>query len=188
MQAEIKMPSFHEVSKALQHVQAIIGASETHGLLCGMICSGSNMSKEAWLNTVFDTLDIESSVDSQEAQLLNSIYSASRWQLRDLNFSFQMLLPDDDNPLYDRAQSLTTWCQGFLCGLGLGGLQIQDSFSADIREGLLHLVDIAKLNLQNIDVCDEDETAYTEVFEYVRTVVFALFDEFSGELANQQIH
>ena len=42
-------------------------------------------------------------------------------RLRGDEMEFELLLPDDDAPLEQRATALSQWCQGFLYGFGTGG-------------------------------------------------------------------
>ena len=188
MPTQQPMPSFAEVTQTLHRAHALMGPSETHGLLCGIICSGNQFDDIHWLKILNETLDTELDENSQETKLLKNVAVATHWQLRDINFSFQLLLPTDDEDLQDRAYCLTSWCQGFLCGLGLGGFELRDDLPADLREGLEHMAEISRLDVQDMEVSDEDEASYMEVSEYIRALIFAMFDQFSGELANQHIH
>ena len=109
-------------------------------------------------------------------------------KLADTEMTFNLLLPDDETALSVRAESLSTWCQGFLTGLGLSGVQMSESneTTRDLREALVHLTEIAKLDIENIEMLDEDEEAYMEVTEYVRMVVFAIYDEYSQPAQSDQ--
>jgi uncharacterized protein len=182
---EKQMPTFAEVDRVLQQANALVGAAEAHGLLCGVICSGTKLQGQDGLQTIYSALDVDKTLDGN---VILQLYHASCWQLRDIELSFAMLLPSDDEPLADRAYSLTTWCQGFLLGLGLAGVKVDAELSADVREALVHLTEIAKLDFEKLDVSEEDETAYIEVAEYVRMVVFSLYTEFSGGAISQTLH
>ena len=93
----------------------------------------------------------------------------------DDNYSFQLLLPDDDETLLERGHALGAWVQGFNLGFGL---QQKDKpvASEEVKEVLTDFAEIA--NLSNDMEEDEDtEQAFFEINEYVRISSLLCFSE-----------
>jgi hypothetical protein len=90
---------------------------------------------------------------------------------------FQLLLPDDDAPLAERAMALSQWCQGFLYGFGTGGAVPRDRLSGEVEEVLRDLTHISQASVETGADAEEEEQAYTEIIEYVRAGVQLIHDE-----------
>ena len=105
------------------------------------------------------------------------LYKEPAGQLDDPEFGFSLLLPDDTVPLAQRVESLALWCQGFLAGLGLGGLQDQSKLPGDSHEVMRDFVEISRLGHGDDGVTNEDEAAFAEIVEYVRMAVLLVYEE-----------
>lgn len=179
MEANIESPSFIDVEKALTAVDAATGAAETHGILCGVICAGNAMDGKAWLQAIESAVDADFEQSAANRDILLALYKASSEQLKGMDFDFNLMLPDDESPLGDRAQALSDWCQGFLYGLGVTGIDLKDGVSEDSQEAIYHMSEISQLDFDTIEATNEDENSYTEVAEYVRMGVLMLHSEFA---------
>jgi hypothetical protein len=100
--------------------------------------------------------------------VIGRLFRSSDEQLDDVEFAFEPILPDLDRPVAERAQALLQWCQGFLGGLGAGGFKDERALSADGREVLRDMADIAGSQLSFDDDEEVDEAAYTELLEFAR--------------------
>ena len=86
-------------------------------------------------------------------------------------------MPGDDVALARRAEALVEWCRGFLGGVGLAGIgSKREALSAEAREIVEDFGTIAASNFDYADE-DEDETALSEVLEFVRVGVLLLYSE-----------
>jgi len=165
------------------------GLAESHGLLCGLVCRESCGNARDYLQQLAAMRLV---VDPDEAlhDALTEAWRSTVAQFDDEEFGFALWLPDDEEPLEDRAAALAHWCSGFLAGLGSGG-QL-DALSEEAREAIGDLQEIARAELsgpagdegQN----EEDEAAYNEIVEYVRVVALVLREDFRGPQANEVIH
>ncbi len=81
---------------------------------------------------------------------------------------FAPLLPDDDEPLAERATALAQWCQGFLYGLGTGRLNSIDELPGEVGEIVHDLTEISRATPGEEDPTEDDEQAYAELVEFVR--------------------
>jgi len=68
------------------------------------------------------------------------------------------------------------WCRGFLGGLGLSGANLESGLSEDGAEILRDFGTIAASRFE-YDDAEEDETALTEVLEFIRVGVMLLHAE-----------
>ena len=97
--------------------------------------------------------------------------------LRGDEMEFQLLLPDDDAVLMERALALSQWCQGFLYGFGTGGAVPREQLSAEVEEVLRDLTHISQAAVETGAEAEEEEQAYAEIVEYVRAGVQLIHDE-----------
>jgi uncharacterized protein YgfB (UPF0149 family) len=163
--------------------------AECHGSLCGLLCASDAVTGPVWVNRVLVGDPELPVVDSLSARgmgaeanyaptaLLFSLYKDTVEDLNDPEYGFSLLLPDDDEPLPQRVEELSRWCQGFLFGLGLGGVREQTNLSGETREVMRDFVEISRLGTGEASDSNEDEAAFAEIVEYVRMAVLLLYEE-----------
>lgn len=146
-------------------------AAEAHGLASGMLCANRQTKSEYWLAELFQ--DGVSSTQ-QNSDFLIKFFNITRSTLEQDDFSFNLLLPDDNTELMQQAEALKLWCQGFLFGVGLVG----KSALQHLHGGKEILKDIAEFTKLDSNVAgEEDEQALMEIVEYLRSAVLLLRDE-----------
>jgi len=174
------MLNFDDLNKLLIDAQAGSRAAECHGFLCGYRCISNHVEEELFIKYLLaDTTDDVTFHEccSQITELASDINT----QISSSDFELQLLLPEDDRPLQERSIALIEWCQGFLSGLGIGGMVDTDSISAESREFIDDLYKICRLNAEEIeDSGEEEESALIELIEYVRMGVIMIHDEFQS--------
>jgi yecA family protein len=173
--------SYDDLQEVVSNHPGTGSAAEAHGLLSGMLCMDEGIDCEVWLANLFGPE--ENATDSYDRSILDRLFETTRRQLQDFDFSFELLLPDDDAPLEDRAQALGEWCQGFLGGLGYGA-QGSD-WPGECTELLEDFVQISRLDPEASG--ETDENAYAELSEYVRVGVQVIRSEFQSQTP-QQLH
>jgi uncharacterized protein YgfB (UPF0149 family) len=141
-----------------------------HGLITGLLSSGAPDIDE----------DDVSSVLQQEfvpvtAQLVERLITNTRERLQEPDYSFQLLLPLDDEQLSQRVLALGDWCEGFTTGFAAGFALPESALSSEGRESLTDIGQFANLSEEAIGEQEEDEADYVELVEYVRMAVIALF-------------
>lgn len=167
--------SFAELDQVLQTCGSALTAAEGHGALCGAFCATDDYTVDLWVEEIIP--DDTEAFDAISREALGLVYSDTRRALRADQMEFTPLLPEDDLPLDTRAAALGTWCQGFLYGLGLSGLDPSTKLSADVQEILKDLMHIGRATV-DADALDEDsEFAYVELVEYLRAGVQLIHDE-----------
>lgn len=162
----------------LKGMHADISAPKLHGIVCGFVCAGPQMNGRSWLETLLGVLRVEHDHLDDSRHMLIQLYDMSCQQFRDAGHFFQILLPPKES-LHIRAEAVGQWCLGVLAGLELAGIHLQESDDEDIRDAIFHLQEFARINYDNIDYGEEDETAYSQVIEYLHDAIVMLYDEFA---------
>lgn len=168
---QLSLPNYNELSRALSNTTLKLHPSQVHGLICGILC-GQPISSSAWEQLV--TGDEET---PKMHELLQNLYEQSAKQLNEFLFELQLVLPEEDNELPARAEALTLWCQGFLTGLKIAQIPIVDREPSEMTEAINDIIEIAKMNYEDVVASEEDETAYVELVEYVRMAVILVYQD-----------
>lgn len=177
MQA-VAAPNLEELTEALRRMNTVCSGSELHGVLTGLLAGGARLNRSALMKA------LESHTEADQA--FADDFVAGVWQLQlqtleDLNASellFNPLLPDDEEDLGARVAALSDWCQGFLVGFGTA-VRPNDTrlHEESVKETLQDVVHIANVDSAAQDNDEADESAYAELFEFVRMAAIHLFEE-----------
>ena len=171
--APLHLPDYHTFLESIAILGLPISGSELHGVMCGYLCAGANNEGEAYLRALMSN---KKDAGLRGAALaLFGLYAVSQQQIAGFNFEFQLLLPDDQDPLVDRAQAFSEWCEGFLQGITMAGVSYDDLEEDDAQEALQHLTEFAQLDYHTLQIDEEDEHALMEVSEYARMAVLHVF-------------
>lgn len=178
--------TFTEFANVLQASAASVDAAESHGCLCGALCTATDYSIERWLEELLPE-DARAITDG-EVEVLRLVFEDSVQALRGEAITFEPLLPEDDEALERRATLMAQWARGFLYGFGTGGKLPDGAIPANVDE---FLRDVAQIGAAAVDVGaagEEEEAAYTEVFEYLRVGVQLVHDELQAVRENGDTH
>jgi len=152
-----------------------VHASEIHGVLTGLVCAGFSFEDQSYLTMLNDLFNNGEGFPNHVKTVVKQMFSELWTDILDDVYSFQLMLPDDDDTIAERGHALSLWVQGFNLGFGL---QQKDTAvtSEEIKEVLIDFAEIANLS----DELEEDETteqAYFEIGEYVRISALLCFSE-----------
>jgi yecA family protein len=149
--------------------------AELHGVLTGLICSGFEFESKDYLTMINDLFNNGEGLPTPIKRTVKAMY-AQIWQdIIDDSYSFQLMLPDDDDSIAERGHALGAWVQGFNLGFGLQQ-KSKSVLSDDVKEVLTDFAEIANLS----DEMEEDEAneqAFFEISEYVRISALLCFTE-----------
>jgi len=152
--------------EAVEAFAPLASPMEIQGLYCGVYCAGrAAPAPEAW----HDTLRIHFGEDAPFLEALDALAEGQAESLEDGGLSLQLLLPEEDAPLADRAEGLARFCSAFLSGFGLAGGQLRE----EDREAMEDLAAIAQLS-DELDDDDDTERNLELLIEHVRIVVLNL--------------
>ncbi len=177
------------INKIFQINESEITASEAHGVATGMLCIKIESEAANWLTELFPENIV---LLDEDKTILITLFEQTRKLLSedDFSFRFDLFLPGDDEPLQYQLESLRSWCEGFLFGVGHNSSA--SDWSAETNEIMKDIVEFTKLDANVDDEIDidedeinENEAALIEIQEYLRAAVMLLRDQFIEE-DNQQ--
>lgn len=189
-----QFPEISELDELLYRIDATMAAAESHGALCGMLCARGTIELSEWVDHVIGEQEPGSELLHSVVHKLSELHQSTLEMMNDVTGSFKLLLMDDEEPLPDRVEALATWCQGFIYGLGVGGIKEDSELPEDAAELLRDMIEISRaghdVDDEDIEAADdnEDEVAYMEVEEYVRMGVRYIFEELQPLQSTQTIH
>lgn len=172
--------SYADVEDALIHAELPGTPPELHGFLTGMLSMDLAIDQSQWLQDFFG--ETAGEIGDLEATCFQSLFAHTRQQLAEFDFSFALLLPDDDVALTLRARALGEWCHGYLTGIGYTGEG--PDWPGECTEILRDFLEIVRLDDRSED--EADEAAYAELQEYVRVGVQVIRSEFQLQTPPQQ--
>jgi uncharacterized protein YgfB (UPF0149 family) len=167
--------TYDQFEQVLRSARALPEPAEAHGTLAGALCSSRDYGLIEWLREI---LPDDSPDDAAlQSSVLQNVYDAMVRSLGGADSSFEPLLPDDESPLSQRADALSSWCQGFLYGLGSGSASDPSTVSTEAGEIIRDLTEITHVGVDAGDETEENEVAFAEVVEFVRVGVQLLLVE-----------
>ena len=146
------------------------GASEAHGLLCGLACAGVT---SATVRTRAYLFKLE---DKEDVDIIEGMFSLAERDLQDDAFSFTLMLPPEDASQLERGEALSSWCQGFLQGLCHNNADVMKSSHPQIREAVEDILQIGHIEL-DLSEPEQNERSLSELEEYLRVAVQLIYDE-----------
>jgi uncharacterized protein len=164
---------YQEIEQVLSHSHALTDVSEAHGTLAGALCAAADYRLDDWLRELY----ADGRTDGAARERLRQLFEATRSALLEQDMAFAALLPGDERPIADRAAALGQWCQGFLYGLGTSTIPDVDSLPASASEIVRDLSSITQVGVDTGESDESNESAYTELVEFVRVGAQLLFDE-----------
>lgn len=159
--------TYQGVQDTLGSLHCDIGASECHGMLCGMLCGPAPFSERSWLEHVSGQDDLSAWQTDAVRAVFAELLESTRALIMADAYEFTLLLPADDAPLTERAAAFAAWCRGFLSGFGLSGIADLKVLGDDARDFLRDVERFCSIALDD-DAGDDDERALTELTEFTR--------------------
>jgi yecA family protein len=142
-------------------------AAEVHGVAAGMLCVDERTESGRWLSEIFSK---SVPLNEQEKRLLVNLFEETAKLLASDQMEFELFLPDDNTLLTEQVAALAGWCQGFLYGVGAVGTDI--NWNKKISEILTDISEFTRVDTAAEG--EEDECAFVEITEYLRSAVLLL--------------
>ena len=180
---------YQTIDRILKEEGSDISAAEAHGIATGMLCMDAATTADNWLSELF-----AEALPADEAKaVLTDLFAQTAELLMNEDYSFDLLLPDDDDNLEERVEALRSWCQGFLFGIGYAHAAdqtVEDGSAArrgvadwpgEAGEILKDIVEFTKMDVTEDSLLrgEEDAAAFVEINEYLRVAVFLIRNEFN---------
>jgi len=175
--------AYEIVNTIFEQLDAGFGASEAHGVAVGMLCVDPRAEAANWLNELFEN---EVSLKTEDKTILLELFEQTRKLLdaEDEQFAFDLFLPGENEDLSEQVEALRCWCQGVLFGVGYA--KSTADWPDECGEIMRDIVEFTKLET---DVSgEEDENAYMEIHEYLRSAILMLRDMLMENSNEQTLH
>lgn len=168
---------FDDLANLLAPLGTLNSPSELHGLLCGKLAGGAQLTEIKWLLDAVEFLDFTHAPDEKVRAALSTLFHATREQFKN-DFALKLMLPDDNTEMGERVAALGQWCHGFLTGFGSAEVSGKREINEEVEDTLRDLASIVQIQVDEGDT--EAEGDYMEVTEYVRMAANALYLEFAA--------
>lgn len=175
---------YWEYSALLQQAGATFSVSEAHGFFTALHSIQPQAEFEKYSQNLFNgPIDLEDTEVQHCLQALAEIFTQTALDLQQSDLSFSLLLADEDESLAKRVSDFQDWLQGYLFGLGLAGLVVDnpalsndDSMNEDIKEMLTDMVRIGQVSLEDLTESEDNEQALLDLVSYVYVGVLLIFE------------
>jgi hypothetical protein len=164
---------YWHIQRSLSAAHALADAAEAHGTLAGALCALMPYRLEDWLAEILP----EGVEYPASDAALRALYDETVAALSGPNMEFELLIPEDDRPIEERARALTSWCTGFLYGLGCNGGADPERLPGDLGEIVRDLTEITRADVDANEDAEANEAALAELVEFVRVGVQLVFDQ-----------
>ena len=168
--------TWQQLTSSLKIAELGATASETHGIICGLICGGINLEDGSWYGAFNDLMNDGIALPIDLKKMLQQVFDNSSNEFLAEDYQVRLLLADDNQDFSQRAVSLTQWSESFMAGFAIGN-ESGATLSTDVKEALSDLSQIAKLDTEIDDDDDEAEQSLVEIIEYVRVSAMLCFAE-----------
>ena len=159
--------AYNACNAIILEIDPDLSAAEAHGMATGILCINEHSISDTWITEL--KANSPTNVDADESVLVRLFDETKRLLIED-EFEFDLFLPEDDYDLSDQTEALTNWCRGFL--YSMGSVNATTTFSKDALEILRDITEFTKLDTEVEG--EEDEAAFVEITEYLRSAVLLL--------------
>lgn len=147
-----------------------VSISELHGIMTGVMTVCHATDEEGWTRLLEE---LSFAVPNQKAlELLTEYGEDVSFALKDKDdaYAYEPLVPDDEHDLYERVLALKDWAGGYITGIGVTGV----SLTAEEREVIKDLSQIAAIRLDDEEEIEVGEEMWLHLFEFARMVPVSL--------------
>jgi len=178
MSQSVRTVSYPRRAKLLAAVGGDVSPAEADGLLNGLLSIAHAKAAEQWVSELIEAPEEGDVLAAECAEELRHWFQTAEKAIQNDAFALRLYLPDDDEPLIERAQALKEWVEGYLYGLGLGGKKALPE-SQDAQDGLKDLSELTRMDVSALkdDTDENSESALMELSEYVRVVTMSIAQE-----------
>ena len=181
-QKKIALPDYDDMLTLVEALSLKEHISEIHGAISGFLCIGANDEAASYIQELIENKDV--TCFELEIRTLVNLLTVVHKQLSTLTFDFQLLLPNDEAPLSERAQAISFWCHGFSDSFLQSGMDVSQFKTDEARDALYHITEVSQLDHEGLSVSEDDEKAFMELYEYVRMAVLMMHTELQSEAAS----
>jgi len=183
-----------KLEQVLHQGDADFTVAESQAIASGMLVVNIAADKLAWVKLIVGEVD-DSNNQQRAIVSLDKLFEQTKKQLQDSNLEFNLLIPDDDDPISHRFNAVQDWCRGFLTGVALSGVSLENKESAlpeDTRDLLKDFANISSsgdFDFEEEEGEDaESEIALAEIVEYLRMGALLINEELQPIKTSSVVH
>lgn len=175
------MPSWDEAADSLFNAGQTLNPSALHGAMAGLLGAGFSPHNEQHFSATVAALEKALAIDltGDLVDFVSRLSLATLSAIQDADYTFQPLLPSDDNSMEERLMSVSEWSRGFLSGFTQGITQREaagEPIPGMTAEALKDMAAIAQVDPEETD-SEEAERHLDDVIEYIRFAAINIVNE-----------
>ena len=168
---------FEPLADALAAAGVRHSPSELHGVVCGLLSTGTGTQDAELLGVLAAHSELASPWPAAASGALLAVRDLAREAYTGEDMELTLLLPDEEDELGERVAALAQWCEGFLVGFGTGSAGTRDAdLAPGLQEALSDIAAISQVGLPDDD-SDEEEAMFEQVAEHCRMAAMMVFTE-----------
>jgi uncharacterized protein YgfB (UPF0149 family) len=167
--------NYTQVSELCQDFFPDLSPSELAGMIHGLLGHGFVIETGRWQQQMSEFLTAGDLLPDPALEGLEQLIAFSQKDYQPDSFSIDLIRPEDDYPLEQRAKAIGEWCQGYLTGYGLVPNKDGKELEGESKEALQDLGEIAKIDFEMSEPDEEMEKAFMTVCEHVKMSALLLF-------------
>jgi len=175
------LPEYSAMAAAMQRCGMPQSPAESHGFALGLDAAGVAEPLSLWQQELYSELDPADVLAGECRTLLDRVYASVFPPVDDESMRLTLLLPQDIVVDSARLGAVRDWCQGFLFGFGLGGEALTARLSDQARELLSDIAELTRLDTDQVENTEENQSALIEIEEFLRVGVMLMRDELRSE-------
>lgn len=174
---------YTDIKNTLWSSQVVRSPSEIHGELTASICLGTQA--DDIVDWACDALEIDQDLEEyshQQLEPLEKLYNLTVSQLKNMEFDFQLLLPDEEEEgISESLRELKNWCTGFMNEMesdenAQASLEKLSQESGDVISRFREVIEVD----EDVANTEENLAAFVELVEFIRMGVLLIYMELAG--------
>ena len=145
------MPSWDDAADSLFNAGLTLNPSALHGAMVGLLGAGFSPHTEQHFSATVAALEKALAVDltGDLVDFASRLSLATLSAIQDADYTFQPLLPADDNSLEERLLSIAEWNRGFLSGF-TQGITLREAAGEPVPEMTAAVLNNSFLKCSNV--------------------------------------
>lgn len=164
----------------LEQHNMVVTPAEVHGVICGLIGGGMAQNDARWQQHFNALLNDGFGLPSEVQKAVNLLFSRVHDDLLNQG-PFELLMPDDDEPLDERLEAMMEWAGAFLAAFGVVQQELNKA-STELQEMIQDISSITRVSSDFDQEDEESEVAFVVLYEHLKLGVTLVFEEFGKGL------
>ncbi|MES9874951.1 MAG: UPF0149 family protein [Candidatus Sedimenticola sp. 6PFRAG7] len=168
---------YERLERELASADVESSGAEVHGIMCGLLCTGQSDAYAILLRELLPDTPDDDLLAGECRNSLRKLFDETDAAMNGPGLGFSPFMPEEEKPLKVRARAISEWCQGFLYGMGVTGVDPQARLSEETMEALNDLIEITRMDVDSLSDSDEDEDALVEIGEFLWVAAMLVHEE-----------